>query len=45
MGKAHGKGKFINPEGDIYEGNWVNSKAKGYGIYVHKNGNKYEGEW
>lgn len=40
---AHGKGKFIHADGDIYEGDWGNDKANGYGIYKHMNGAQYKG--
>ena len=43
--RAHGHGKFIHVDGDIYEGNWVNDKANGFGIYIHINGARYEGTW
>lgn len=43
--RAHGHGKFIHVDGDVYEGNWVNDKANGFGVYVHVNGARYEGEW
>jgi len=43
--RAHGHGKFIHVDGDIYEGNWVNDKANGYGTYIHVNGARYEGQW
>ena len=43
--RAHGHGKFVHVDGDIYEGNWINDKANGYGIYIHVNGARYEGSW
>jgi hypothetical protein len=42
---AHGKGKFIHVDGDVYEGEWKEDKANGRGVYTHANGSKYEGEW
>ena len=43
--RAHGQGKFIHVDGDIYEGKWINDKANGFGIYIHINGARYEGMW
>lgn len=40
---AHGEGKFIHADGDIYEGQWKDDKASGFGLYIHVNGAKYEG--
>lgn len=45
MGKAHGKGKFIHLDGDVYEGDWRNDRANGHGVYQHQNGARYEGDW
>ncbi len=45
MNKAHGKGKFIHVDGDLYEGEWIDDKANGYGVYIHANGTRYEGNW
>jgi hypothetical protein len=36
--RAHGRGKFIHVDGDIYDGFWANDKANGHGIYKHVNG-------
>ncbi|CDW81907.1 UNKNOWN [Stylonychia lemnae] len=43
--RAHGQGKFIHVDGDVYEGNWINDKANGFGLYIHVNGARYEGNW
>jgi len=45
MNCAHGQGKFIHVDGDLYEGQWKNDKANGYGVYRHVNGACYEGMW
>ena len=37
--------RFIHIDGDIYEGEWCDSKANGYGIYKHHDGSSYEGNW
>ena len=31
--------------GDVYNGEWKNSKKNGKGIIVYKSGNKYDGYW
>ena len=41
----HGRGIQISPDGDIYEGDWLNDKPNGYGLYTQIDGTKYEGEW
>ena len=30
------QGKFVYPDGDVYEGQWVNNKAHGEGIHHSK---------
>ena len=42
---AHGNGRLIYINGDIYEGNWVEDKAYGQGNYYHADGAKYSGNW
>ena len=42
---ANGIGRLIHPNGDVYEGEWLNDKAHGKGIYYHIDGSKYIGEW
>ena len=42
--------KFFHSNGDIYSGEFVNSKAEGYGIYISQDneeceGYEYVGEW
>ena len=37
----HGKGRIIQPDGDIYEGDWVNDKMHGRGTYHYTDGLKY----
>ena len=36
---------MIKPSGEVYSGNWKNSKAHGYGEYSQLNGNRYVGYW
>ena len=43
--KKHGKGIFTWPEGNKYEGEYLNDKRHGYGIYTWPDGKKYEGEY
>lgn len=51
---AHGKGRLIHSDGDVYEGDWENDKGKNYslrnvangkGVYIHSDGATYEGDW
>ena len=38
---AHGMGRLIHSDGDVYIGNWENGHAMGYGEYIHTDGTKY----
>jgi hypothetical protein len=38
-------GKFVHPDGDVYEGEWQNDKANGHGVFTRKNGGRYDGKW
>ena len=40
-----GKGKFLNPDGSYYEGDFVDGKKCGFGKYVWGKDKYYEGEW
>jgi len=31
--------------GEVYIGEWKDSKANGFGVHTWANGDKYEGEW
>ena len=44
-GKKNGKGKFFFPEGNSYEGDFINNEIKGEGVYKWKDGRIYIGEW
>ena len=41
----NGKGTFIWPNGDKYNGNWKNQKPHGLGTFKWVNGTKYIGDW
>jgi len=41
----NGFGTWVYPNGDKYEGNWVNQKMHGVGIYYYKNGDTYKGDF
>eukprot|EP00913_Durusdinium_trenchii_P019706 g18526.t1 len=43
--QAHGWGRFMHADGDVYEGEWANDTAHGQGTYHHSDGSKYEGQW
>lgn len=45
-GLKDGYGKMVYPNGDIYEGNWVENKMEGEGTYTYlKTGDIYSGAW
>ncbi len=35
-----GRGVYVWPEGDRYEGDWVDMKRAGRGVYVYQDGRK-----
>ena len=41
----NGEGKFIYPNGDFYEGKFVDGKKSGFGKYKWGNDKYYEGNW
>lgn len=51
--QAHGMGRLIHADGDVYDGAWEADKgifkyvriAHGYGTYSHADGARYEGQW
>ena len=45
IAKKSGKGVFIRPNGDTYEGSWKEDKREGLGSELLKNGEKYQGNW
>ena len=48
-GEFHGRGKFISPGGESYDGQWHEGKYNGQGTYIFGEGkwkgDKYEGEY
>ncbi|CBZ26234.1 conserved hypothetical protein [Leishmania mexicana MHOM/GT/2001/U1103] len=44
--KKHGRGYWLHPEGDSYEGQFDNNHHSGWGVYViGRSGKKYVGHW
>ena len=45
-GKLYRKARHEYPNGDVYEGEWVDGKRHGKGVHMYKkSGNKYIGEY
>ena len=44
-GKPEGIGTYIYPNGEIYEGEWVNSMKHGKWVWKGNKGDSYLGEW
>lgn len=45
-GNCHnGRGKFVYPNGDQYEGQWKDGKMHGSGKYEYSNGDRYDGDF
>jgi len=44
-GKRHGLGKLIEPNGNIYIGNFLDNKYNGRGTIYFKSGSVYDGDW
>eukprot|EP00128_Syssomonas_multiformis_P008024 Colp12_sorted_trinity150504_noHs@16594 len=44
-GERHGFGKAVLPNGDMYEGEYINGLREGKGTYKFKNGARYIGEY
>ncbi|XP_028417343.1 radial spoke head 10 homolog B-like [Dendronephthya gigantea] len=42
-GKRHGRGVYLYPNGDMYDGGWRKSKKYGKGVYVYADGKRKEG--
>jgi hypothetical protein len=41
----NGKGKFVDADGNSFDGQWKNGKLDGYGVMAMPNGVKYVGEF
>ena len=41
----NGKAVAKYPNGDVYDGQYINGIREGHGVYRYANGEKYEGEW
>ena len=41
----NGRAMAHYPNGDTYDGQYINGIREGYGVYRYANGEKYEGEW
>ena len=41
----NGKGTYVFPNGNRFEGEWSNDVKHGYGVLTYVNGERYEGEW
>lgn len=45
-GARNGFGRMVYPNGDVYEGEWVDNKMHGEGTYTYKkSGDIYSGSW
>ena len=44
IGKRTGKGKMMWPDGNVYEGDWVDDKRTGKGKFTWSKGSVYEGD-
>jgi hypothetical protein len=42
---ATGKGRLINPNGSMYQGEWKDDLAHGFGEYFSMAGANYRGLW
>lgn len=38
-------GKYVYPDGSVYEGEWRGGKAHGRGTLMYSTGDRYAGEW
>lgn len=44
-GEKHGKGRMVENDGIVLEGDWKNDKMNGEGKMIYPSGKKYEGEF
>ncbi len=40
-----GQGKYLWPNGQVYEGEWDNNLKHGSGMWLSGKGDSYAGEW
>ena len=43
--QMHGRGVYIFPNGNRYDGEWLADVKEGYGVLTYVNGERYEGYW
>jgi len=43
--KMQGHGRFTEPTGNYYDGEWVKGVRCGHGVYMYTDGENYEGQW
>ena len=46
----HGKGLIVYPNGDKYDGDWLNDSRSGFGVQIYVSnedelGGEYKGQW
>ena len=44
-GKLNGRGRVIQIDGEVYDGEWRDNKQNGFGIKRWPSSAKYEGYW
>lgn len=45
IGKKHGQGTYLFPDGARYTGEWKNDARHGYGTMQYPDGSRFEGAW
>lgn len=43
--KFNKKGRYVYPNGSIYQGHYVDGKREGTGTFCDRKGNQYDGQW
>ena len=41
----HGHGKYVDVDGNKYEGEWKDNARQGHGVHIGVTGSYFEGEW
>jgi hypothetical protein len=44
-GMIHGLGRYVWPDGRIFEGEYKDDQKEGFGIYTFNDGKMYRGYW